>query len=46
MKDAANILLIIYLLANAYILYKFHRDNRKADEEYDRKIKEIYASRR
>ena len=43
MKDAAIIVLIIYTLANAGILYYFFvYKNKEADREYDRKIREIY----
>jgi len=47
MKDAAIIVLIIYVLANAWILYYFFvHKNREADREYDRKLKEIYEPKR
>jgi len=43
MNTAAILVLIIYVLANAGILYYFfvHKNN-EADREYDRKLKEIY----
>jgi hypothetical protein len=46
MKDAAVIILAIYSLLNVAILfYFFVYKQDKIDEEYDKKLKEIYEMR-
>jgi low affinity Fe/Cu permease len=42
MQSAAILVLIVFVLANAFILYKLHRDNKETDRKYEEAIRKIY----